>query len=643
MIDHLGRLIRDESKTVNFQKASCTLDASLKIYSNRVDDTYASSHRILESLSRGNQGHDSAEDDDGADNLTEKSRAAKAKVGSKASSARLHLTETIERNVQSLNLTKVEHDVTFDPMFHKLSKAFDEGGARGMLVYNMRLSRRGCSLSFQSPQIEESCRQAELRYHSNASSHAVIDMADLVRRSGITPSAIQSLCISDKLASYYDIVGRPMQELGLARSVDGDRPSSLPVNRQIYRSFDMPVWELPREETGSVDSPVSNGRTTTDNSPSQEMGEAGDGEEVDGPVSPMALSPVREEDVEEDYGGVPPSSPHRPSLFSPLPPLITPAKSRASLDAAGSRPPPAPGATQSDDVMQTLVQNLLNLQIDGSNDYAYLNLLASHPAAAAAMGGETAHWKYGLRGKKPPSAMASTATAGEGQAEVRPAKKAATASVVGKLAFSLKPVDADVFGTSTARSAKRDPTLWTSAAEQKQVAEQARLSLPAQETRITVKDLCRLNTLPHALVPPHSANMHKLVHCLQQQAAQRHQTENTRHLRQEQIRDSVLYSFRHDDHIVGVKETRGEGLLASQPAGEGGSVPFPAEEDYGGEGMDDLGGYDDQGEDYMGRFSVPKDMSGEEARKDKPVLSGLQVDTSKLVQAPRVVGKIHIK
>ncbi|RYY69879.1 hypothetical protein EON63_23210 [archaeon] len=53
----MGKLIRDETRTVNFQKASCTLDASVKIYSNRVDDTYASSHRILESLSRGEFGY----------------------------------------------------------------------------------------------------------------------------------------------------------------------------------------------------------------------------------------------------------------------------------------------------------------------------------------------------------------------------------------------------------------------------------------------------------------------------------------------------------------------------------------------------------------------------------------------------------
>ena len=107
------------------------MDASVKIYSNRVDDTYASSHRILESLSRngGNQEDEETEDGEG--------KTIKAKVGSKASSTRLNVAETIERNPDALNATKLEHEYAVDPLFHKMSKAFDEGGAKGMLLYNL--------------------------------------------------------------------------------------------------------------------------------------------------------------------------------------------------------------------------------------------------------------------------------------------------------------------------------------------------------------------------------------------------------------------------------------------------------------------------------------------------------------------------
>ena len=129
LIDHMGNLIKDDAtgqRGINFQKASCTLDASVKIYSNRVDDTHASSHRILESLSR------TYTNDDG-----EGTQRGAARVGSKNASSKLNIAETIEANVDNLNAVKVESQQATDPMFQKMSKAFDAGGAKGMLMANL--------------------------------------------------------------------------------------------------------------------------------------------------------------------------------------------------------------------------------------------------------------------------------------------------------------------------------------------------------------------------------------------------------------------------------------------------------------------------------------------------------------------------
>jgi condensin complex subunit 2 len=103
-----------------------------------VDDTYSTSHRILESLSRngttgadedageaGQDGDSGAEDNEGPRKKTSKT------------STRLNIAQTIERNVAALNAVKLENDVAVDPMFHKISKAFDEGGAKGMLMNNL--------------------------------------------------------------------------------------------------------------------------------------------------------------------------------------------------------------------------------------------------------------------------------------------------------------------------------------------------------------------------------------------------------------------------------------------------------------------------------------------------------------------------
>jgi len=56
---------RDEKGRINFTKASCTLDASVKIYSYRVDDVHLSSYRVLANLNRTDNKKDDEVDDDG--------------------------------------------------------------------------------------------------------------------------------------------------------------------------------------------------------------------------------------------------------------------------------------------------------------------------------------------------------------------------------------------------------------------------------------------------------------------------------------------------------------------------------------------------------------------------------------------------
>lgn len=48
----MNALAYEPEKRINFTKASCTLDASVKIYSYRVDDVYLSSYKVLANLNR---------------------------------------------------------------------------------------------------------------------------------------------------------------------------------------------------------------------------------------------------------------------------------------------------------------------------------------------------------------------------------------------------------------------------------------------------------------------------------------------------------------------------------------------------------------------------------------------------------------
>ena len=88
---------KDQEKRVNFTKASCTLDASVKIYSYRVDDVHLTSYKVLANLNRTETGKKNArtqhEDEagEGAAQTTRKETSS--------SNERRGTTETLESNI----------------------------------------------------------------------------------------------------------------------------------------------------------------------------------------------------------------------------------------------------------------------------------------------------------------------------------------------------------------------------------------------------------------------------------------------------------------------------------------------------------------------------------------------------------------
>lgn len=54
-----------------------------------------------------------------------------------------------------MNVHKLDAAFDIDPLFHKMSKAFDEGGAKGLLLVNLGVGSNGCNVVFDSS-LEES-------------------------------------------------------------------------------------------------------------------------------------------------------------------------------------------------------------------------------------------------------------------------------------------------------------------------------------------------------------------------------------------------------------------------------------------------------------------------------------------------------
>jgi Condensin complex subunit 2 len=60
-----------------------------------------------------------------------------SRVGTKSASSKLNIAHTIASNADVINAAKIERVQATDPMFYKMSKAFDDGGAKGMLMTNL--------------------------------------------------------------------------------------------------------------------------------------------------------------------------------------------------------------------------------------------------------------------------------------------------------------------------------------------------------------------------------------------------------------------------------------------------------------------------------------------------------------------------
>ncbi|KAF2149880.1 barren [Myriangium duriaei CBS 260.36] len=131
-----------EGDGVNFQKASCTLDGCVKIYTSRVDSVATETGKLLSGLadsgnkkSRGDEesGEGDEEDEEGEDGV--KKRAKKKTTRSAEA--------TLATSFAQLQLKKMELEFAVDPLFKKASADFDEGGAKGLLLNHLCIDNTG--------------------------------------------------------------------------------------------------------------------------------------------------------------------------------------------------------------------------------------------------------------------------------------------------------------------------------------------------------------------------------------------------------------------------------------------------------------------------------------------------------------------
>ncbi|KAJ7963760.1 Condensin complex subunit 2 [Quillaja saponaria] len=158
LIDHLSEIIKvdavNDSET-NFQKASCTLEAGVKIYSVRVDAVHSEAYKVLSRMNRAGL-EDEQETIAQADDANGQQGWSHARTDPHKKISPL---STLESSFEVLNAKKFDVAFVVDPLYHRTSSQFDEGGAKGLLLNNLGVYG-GCHVLFDSFEVPGKCKSS---------------------------------------------------------------------------------------------------------------------------------------------------------------------------------------------------------------------------------------------------------------------------------------------------------------------------------------------------------------------------------------------------------------------------------------------------------------------------------------------------
>lgn len=157
LIDHLSVIIQsksedDDDDENNFQKASCSLEAGVKIYSLRVDSLHSEAYKVLGGINRAGteENNENAADKNHAHGRTEQQEG----LSRKDVERKLSPLATLEASFEALNMKKIDVAFSVDPLYHQTSAKFDEGGAKGLLLNNLGVYGN-CHVLFDSFEVPE--------------------------------------------------------------------------------------------------------------------------------------------------------------------------------------------------------------------------------------------------------------------------------------------------------------------------------------------------------------------------------------------------------------------------------------------------------------------------------------------------------
>ena len=135
----MSLLRNNDDNSINFQRASFTLDGCVKIWTSRVDSVGTETGKLLSNLESGGK-DDNNDDGENSDNPDgDPTQGGKKKKKHTAGN-------TLVKDPASLKNKKPDLEFAVDPLFKKTCADFDEGGASGLLLNHLSLGigSEGC-------------------------------------------------------------------------------------------------------------------------------------------------------------------------------------------------------------------------------------------------------------------------------------------------------------------------------------------------------------------------------------------------------------------------------------------------------------------------------------------------------------------
>ncbi|KAK5689816.1 hypothetical protein LTR97_012575 [Elasticomyces elasticus] len=308
-----------EGDGVNFQKASCTLDGCVKIYTSRVDSVATETGKLLSGLAmegggkkgRGKGGDEEGEEGEGSEG--EGDGEAKKKGRKKVQRS---AEATLATSFESLRLKKMELEFSVDPLFKKAAADFDEGGAKGLLMNHLSIDNTGRIVFDSSDDVQDDANEAERRDSLEPdTAHAEKDTEPAEPEDGpINISALASRFFPDLSLLETQVICPSLQtfELGAGGSSSLDLPFlKAPENWRDEHPENLPTHEdgedggLPDNNAAfSEDDEDANGLGETfDAGPETGFGEGGEAWARDAALHAHAQPPLHNMQDGEGEGG----------------------------------------------------------------------------------------------------------------------------------------------------------------------------------------------------------------------------------------------------------------------------------------------------------------------------------------------------